>query len=223
MEEAPPARGNGVSRQLRDGVRRAPARVAPSDPMDRGAFSRSANLHAIAEADEGDGHSRPETSFSTESGPELNLEPTLLSVMAVRMGESADGLDRGASCEPLRVQRALEAHRRFVIEVHHEDERRLASARAGVWDLSVRHALVEGAEEHPSEPEFQRDASRLPREGTVHDRTTARRLSRPFGEEAGRIKAPHAHEEEAIYRHLGQILPAAMLARLLRVVRALDN
>ncbi len=177
----------------------------------------------MADEDEGEGRSRPETSFRTESGLELYRQHTLLSVMAARMRESADALDRGTRLDPLHVQRALDAHRRFLIEVHHEDERRLASALAGASDLSVRHALLECAAEHPKEAEFQRHASRLLQEGSVHDRKTARRLSRLFREEAGRIEAHHTHEEEAIDRHLEQILPAATLAKLLRAVRAFDN
>ncbi len=177
----------------------------------------------MADEEEGESRSRPETSFRTELGLELYRQHTLLSVMAARMRESADALDRGSKLEPTRLQRGLDAHRRFLIEVHHEDERHLASALAGVSDPAVRRALAECAEEHPTEAEFQRNASQLLGEGSLHDRKTARRLSRLFREEAGRIEAHHAREEEAIYRHLEQILPAATLAKLLRAVRAFDN
>ncbi len=153
---------------------------------------------------------------------ELMRQHTLVSVMTARMRETAEGLARGSTPDPRRIERALAVYRAFHLEVHHADEALLARSLAKVAAPEVRTLLSECAREHPLAEGFEASV-RSALKGELAPRgPAALRIARLFREEADRVEQHHEREDE-VYRTLDRYLSAAVRRRLLGQIRRFDG
>ena len=152
---------------------------------------------------------------------ELMREHTLLNVMAARMRETADVLQRGVAVERSRVERALDVHRRFLIEVHHEHERRVDAALSRSTEPEVQARVADCRKEHPRAEAFQTAARAAL--GTLGTLAPAARqnLASLLRAEAERFEEHHAREDDA-YRRIDRWIPAGERTRILAEIRAFD-
>ena len=153
---------------------------------------------------------------------ELMRQHTLVSVMTARMRETAEGLARGSTPDPRRIERALAVYRAFHLEVHHADEALLARSLARVRAPEVKALLADCAREHPLAEEFERNVRAALRGDLAARGPAALRLAQLFREEADRVEAHHEREDE-VYRTLDRYLSAAVRRRLLAQIRRFDG
>lgn len=153
---------------------------------------------------------------------ELMRQHTLLSVMTARMRETAEGLLRRSAPDPRRMERALEAYRRFHREVHHADEALLAKSLARSKAPEVRALLAECARAHPQAEAFERSVRAAMSHDAGSGAAAAHRLSELFRAEADRVEQHHEREDD-VYRALDRYLSAATRKRLLASIRRFDG
>ncbi len=162
----------------------------------------------------------PASSLTTDLALELMRQHTLLSIMAARMRETASVLQRATRIDGPRLDRALEVHRRYLIEVHEENEARLDRALAAASSPQVRAQLKECAASHPLSQEFH-DAARSLRDASPEPAARAARLAALFKAEADRLEQHHEREGE-VYRRLDRWLSPGVRRRLLSELRRFD-
>jgi hypothetical protein len=165
---------------------------------------------------------RAGVSFRSDLGLELYRQHTLLSIMAARMRESADGVVRRKRIDPTRLRRALDVHQGYLLDVHQENERRVLEALEGSTDPKVIKSIEECRVEHEKSRRFQVEARRFLSEGAEEDASVSR-LAKLLRSEASHIEDHHAHEEQQLYRNLDRLLAANVLDSLLREIRQFDN
>ncbi|MCI4368268.1 MAG: hypothetical protein L3K09_01715 [Thermoplasmata archaeon] len=152
---------------------------------------------------------------------ELMREHTLLNVMAARMRESADGLERGNPVNRVRLERGLEVHRRYLIEVHHEHERLVDEALAASRDPTARARADDCALEHPKAAAYQGAVRALLAKTRGSAAPDGVALGRLIRQEADRLEEHHGKEDD-VYRRLDRLLAPAERARLLGAIRTFD-
>lgn len=195
------------------GIARARADRARGPPTRRG--------RAGARPPRGVGAAAHHPRSSNDLGFELYREATLLLILAARLAETADALDRGAPVDPARLRRALDVHHRFLIDVRRADLARLERALATV--SSARAALARWAEERAHPFAFERAVADRWAGGLSGRGPAGAALARLFREEARRLEAEAEWEEENLPAHLDRWLPRTTQGRLLREIRAFDT
>jgi hemerythrin-like domain-containing protein len=167
-----------------------------------------------------------ETPFAVPKGSDLALElyreHTLLSVLAARMRETADGIERTRRFDASRMKRGLDVHRRFVLEVHLPNDERVQEYLRRVRDPAVRRTLDECRAQHEKSREFPARAEALAREVAPGGGEAARRLSELYREEADRLEKHHAQESEVLYANLDRRLAPVLRRRLLGQILKVD-
>ncbi len=153
---------------------------------------------------------------------ELFRQRTLLQILSGRMRETSAGLERVGSFDPARLRRALDAHRRFLREVHLSDGKRLAEAipprhSEAAWDF--RRAL---GDSEAKAAEFERKAESLVAREGLDGTGEARRLSKLFAEEADRIEQFQVWEADQLHPSVVAWLPKTASSRLLAQLRRFD-
>jgi hypothetical protein len=153
---------------------------------------------------------------------ELMREHTLLTVLVGRMHETATALERGIVIGRERLQRGLDVHRRFLLEVHYVHAKRIARALGVAGDPEVNARLAECAADHPNGEQFQRETSDLLKNGRVgSNEAKARWMAGLWQAEADRIEDDDAREDD-LYRRIHRLIPKPERARLLRALRRFD-
>jgi hypothetical protein len=154
---------------------------------------------------------------------ELRRQHTLLQMMAERMRESATAWEVTGGSRGPRLRRALDVHRRFLIEVHQTDEEELLAVARELGPPAVRAAAAKCAQEHPRAAQFERSADELLGRLGSGSSSEAGALSALFREEAERIERHHLFDEEPLYAHLSEWLPPSERARITASVRRRDG
>ncbi|MCI4364097.1 MAG: hypothetical protein L3K13_07370 [Thermoplasmata archaeon] len=134
--------------------------------------------------------------------------------MAARLRETAEGLERARSIPTVRLRRALDAHRRFLVEVHQANEEEVLAHLRETKSRAARAAAALCEREHPAALAFQQSAAELAQNDVVPGSDRARALASLFRTEAERIERHHVSEEENLYAHLREWLPGPLFARL---------
>lgn len=193
MEATPRPRGDGVTPRRRGDARRGPV------PAER------------AEDEPGASRAR-----SSDLALELYRQQTLLQILTARMRETAAALERRGSFDPARLRRALDAHKRYLLEVHEVDEQRLARAIARGRAAAVAPLLATLREGPVRALEFERAV-----EARLEDPSPsgARDLARRFAAEAERIDLHQVWEAERIHAHIDRWLARPTQRRLLAEIR----
>jgi len=150
---------------------------------------------------------------------ELYRQQTLLSVMTARMRETAARLEAGNPVDPARVRRALDVHRRFLLDVHDADEERIAQAIVAAQPTTARKVVAECRAEHPRAEAFLRGAMALLPGDLSPCSDGRRRLASLFADEADRIDRHQAWEDEKLHTHLNEWLSPTVRKRLLDEIR----
>jgi hemerythrin-like domain-containing protein len=170
----------------------------------------------------GEEHRGSGVSFGTDLGLELYRQHTLLSTMSGRLRETADALSRTRPPDSQRLERALEVHKSFLIEVHHEVEKSVDAALAKVRDPSVVRAIDKCRKEHPNSARFQDEVVAAMAAPFEPDEETPTRLAELFRREAGWIEEHHVQEEQPLYGQLDRLLSSRELERIVHANRELD-
>ncbi len=163
-----------------------------------------------------EGNGRPR---SNDLGLELFRQQTLLQIMTARMRETASALERGAAVDLSRLRRAIDAHRRYLLEVHEADEEALARTLARTKVEAAEPLLRELRAARPRAHDFERQAEELIAQGPAPGSESAHRLSRLFAEEAERIDRQQAWESESLHAHIDAWLAKPVQSRLLAQIR----
>jgi|GEM_PF-3109935 len=141
--------------------------------------------------------------------------------MSTRLREVAALLERGGPLDRGRVQRALDVHQRYLLEVHHVDEHRVTDAvrraapTARIEAPSLEDRARAEAFQHAARARLGR-ASRPPLE-------MSRELAALFRDEADRVDRHVAWEEEALHAHLAEWLARPVQRTLLAAIRRWDS
>jgi hemerythrin-like domain-containing protein len=152
----------------------------------------------------------------------LQRQHTLLQVMAARLRETAEGLERASAIPPGRLRQALDAHRRFLVELHQANEEEITTRLRKTGRRAAQAAAALCEREHPAALNFQRSAAELAQNEVSPGSDRARALAKLFRSEAERIERHHISEEEPLYAHLREWLPRPVLTRLGSEVRRRD-
>ncbi len=156
---------------------------------------------------------------SNDLGLELYRQQTLLAIMTARMRETAGALEHRTAFDLARLRRALEVHRRYLLEVHLADEERLARTIARTKVEAANPLLKVLRAAHPKAVEFEQEAEALLERGLAPGSETVHRLARLFTEEADRIDQHQAWETENLHGHIDAWLPKPVQSRLLAQIR----
>ncbi len=163
-----------------------------------------------------------ERAHSNDLALELFRQRTLLQILSGRMRETAAGLERVGSFDPVRLRRGLEAHRQFLREVHLPDGQRLLDS------VATRHVLAAGElrrvleESGARADDFQRGADALVAREGVDGTGEARRLSKLFYAEADRVETFLTWEADGFHPRIMAWLPKLAQTRLLGELRRFD-
>ena len=191
-------------------TRTAPRRrPAPRPPIRRSRSRLSPG--AVPSSDDEAPRSRP-----NDLELELYRQRSLLSILAARLRESASSLERARAIDPDRMRRAIDVHRRFLVEVHHANETAIANALSGV--RAARPVVAQCLREHARATGFETDALPLLSAGP----SAVPQLVRLVRGEADRIERQQAWEEEHLHARLGAWLAPAEARRLLAWMRRFD-
>jgi hypothetical protein len=163
---------------------------------------------------------RPKTS-ENDLILELTRQHTLLQVMAARMRETAEVLEHSTRPDPRRIERALNLHRRYLIEVHHPNDQLVQSALAKSRRASVRALLARCAVEHLKAEEFQRDVRAIVEKSGPITPVTAKKIAEKFRAEADRVEEDHEAEDE-VYAQLDELIPLTERQKLFEQIRRFD-
>jgi len=153
---------------------------------------------------------------------ELFRQRTLLQILAGRMRETAANLERVGSFDPARLRRALDAHRRFLREVHLTDGKQLLAAvparhSEATWDFRLALGDCEA-----QAAEFERKAEALVAREGLDGTGEARRLSKLFEAEADRVERFLNWEGDQLHARIVGWLPRSAQSRLLGRLRRFD-
>jgi hemerythrin-like domain-containing protein len=157
-------------------------------------------------------------SFRSDLALELYRQHTVLNMMASRMRQTADILGTTQRVDAARIQRALDVHRSYLIEVHHTNEDKVARALEKIPDPDIRQALEICLREHPKADAFQSAAAAATEAGSRSPDSSARRLAELFRQEADRIDEHHQKEEQLLYLKLDRVLSETAQAAVLRSI-----
>ncbi len=171
---------------------------------------------AAPEPAEEEGGGRPR---SNDLGLELYRQQTLLSIMTARMRETAGVLEHRSTFDLARIHRALEVHRRYLLEVHEADEERLARTIAEAKVKAADPLLRALRAARPRALEFEKEAEELLAGGVPRGSDEAHRLARLFSDEADRIDHHQSWETENLHSHIDAWLSKPVQARLLDQIR----
>ncbi|MCI4334248.1 MAG: hypothetical protein L3K04_01235 [Thermoplasmata archaeon] len=153
---------------------------------------------------------------------ELRRQHTLLQMMAERMREAATLWDDSGGARGPRLRRALEVHRKFLIEVHQADEDKVLTALRAVGPPEAAAVAERCSQEHPRALKFAATAAALLGQLGSGRAADVRALPALFREEAERIERHHLFDEESLYAHLDAWLTGAARIRLARDIRGRD-
>ena len=185
--------------------------VQGRDPVSRGAASAP---------DEGERDAnRPR---SNDLALELYRQRTLLQIMTARMRETAAVLERARSVDPARIRRAVDVHRRFLIEVHHADGERVLRAIPRGKDEPGLHYLAEMEKAKLEALEFERNVDAALSTLAAGGYPETRPLARLFQREAERVERFQAWEAETVHGKLDERLAKGSQDRLLAQIRQFD-
>lgn len=159
---------------------------------------------------------------SNDLALELFRQRTLLQILAGRMRETGAGLERVGSFEPARLRRALDAHRRFLREVHVADGKLLLETvpprhAEAAWDL--RRVL---GDSEVQAAEFERRAEALVAREGLDGTGEARRLSKMFYAEADRVEQFLNWEADHLHARVVGWIPRSAQTRVLGRLRRFD-
>ncbi|MCI4345372.1 MAG: hypothetical protein L3K07_01245 [Thermoplasmata archaeon] len=156
----------------------------------------------------------PRDNSRTDLVLELQRQHTLLQVLAGRLRETAEGLERAPSIPAGRLRQALDAHRRFLVELHQANEEEILAHLRETKIRGARAAAALCEREHPAALAFQQSAAELAPDEVAPRSDRGRALAKLFRAEAERIERHHVSEEENLYAHLRDWLPSPLFARL---------
>lgn len=159
---------------------------------------------------------------SNDLGLELYRQQTLLAILSARMRESAARLERGAVLDPARVRRGVDAHRRYLREVHDANVERLARTVARSDSDAAAPVLERLAGARPRAEAFERDVEAILGRGVAPGSEGAHRLARLFAQEADRIDQEATWETENLHARLDAWLTPTAQSRLLAEIRRFD-
>jgi hypothetical protein len=152
---------------------------------------------------------------------ELYREHTLLFVLAARLRETADRLERAPLRSPERLRTGLEVHRRFVLQVHLPNDELVGAALTRSRDAHVRGLLVECAAAHAGSVAFPEDVEvALAEPG--HLAAPRPDLAALYRAEADRLETHHERESEFLYPRLDAVLSSSTRQQLLQEVLRID-
>lgn len=159
---------------------------------------------------------------SLDVAVDLQRQHTLLQMMSERLRESATAMELTGTVPASRLERALDVHRRFLVEVHLANEDEVATRLRQSGASAARKLADRCAREHPHAAQFERAAALLleahGEQGSVH----VTRLAELFRGEADRIERHHLAEEEPLIRNLDRWLAPQDRADLARGIRRRD-
>ncbi|HEV2449787.1 MAG TPA: hypothetical protein VGU43_05185 [Thermoplasmata archaeon] len=143
--------------------------------------------------------------------------------MAERLRESATAMELTGTVPAPRLERALDVHRRFLVEVHLANEDEVAMRLRKSGRPAAREQADLCAREHPRAAEFERAAGLLLEEHGEQQSVNARRLAELLRGEAAQIERHHLVDEEPLLRNLDRWLTPAVRAQLARGIRRRDS
>jgi hypothetical protein len=152
---------------------------------------------------------------------EMYRQHTLLYVMAARLRESAEVLQRSKRTDPKRIERLLDVHRRYLIETHLVNDRIVQEALAKLGRKELEPFLVRCEKEMRKPEEFERQIRQLMKEGKPPAGADALKMAELVRKEADRIEEDHGREDE-VYRTLDTLLAPAARKDLLQRIRQVD-
>lgn len=152
---------------------------------------------------------------------ELYRQHTLLYVMAARLRESADVLQRSKRPDPKRIERALDLHRRFLIDVHQVNDRMVQDALRDLGRKELTSFLDRCAKEDLKPEEFQEQVRRLMSDGMAPGAPSTLKMAELIRKEADRIEEDHGGEDE-VYRKLDTLLHPSVRHDLVQHIRQID-
>jgi hypothetical protein len=153
---------------------------------------------------------------------ELYRQHTLLYVMAARLRESADVLQRSKRPDPKRIDRLLDVHRRYLIDIHQVNDQMVQDALAKLGRKELAAFLERSGKERKKSEEFQQQMRLLMKQGMPPGDPSTLRMVDLIRKEADRVEEDHSREDE-IYRTLDALLGAPERKDLLQRIRQVDS
>ncbi|MFZ3355476.1 MAG: hypothetical protein WA549_01800 [Thermoplasmata archaeon] len=153
---------------------------------------------------------------------EMYRQHTLLYVMAARLREAAEVLQRSKRTDPKRIERMLDVHHRYLIETHLVNDRMVQDALAKLGRKELDPFLERCVKEQRKPEEFERQIRQLMMEGKSPAGPDALKMADLVRKEADRIEEDHGREDE-LYRTLDTLLNPAVRKDLLQRIRQVDT
>jgi hypothetical protein len=153
---------------------------------------------------------------------ELYRQHTLLYVMAARMRESAEVLQRSKRTDPKRIERLLDVHRRYLIEIHQVNDRLVQDALAKLGRKDLQPFLDRSTQERLLSEKFQQQVREWLEKGMPTASPQASKMADSIRKEADRIEEDHGREDE-VYLTLDPLLPPSQRQELLQRIRQVDS
>ncbi|MFZ0891927.1 MAG: hypothetical protein WAN77_05950, partial [Thermoplasmata archaeon] len=166
-------------------------------------------------------HRGPEGFSKDDLILEMYRQHTLLYVMAARLRESAEVLQRSKRMDLKRIERLLDVHHRYLIETHLVNDRMVQDALAQLGRVELEAFLERCSKEQRKPEEFERQIRQLMKEGKPPAGPDALKMADLVRKEADRIEEDHGREDE-VYRTLDTVLTPAARKDLLQRIRQVD-
>jgi hypothetical protein len=153
---------------------------------------------------------------------ELYRQHTLLYVMAARLREAAEVLQRSKRPDPKRLERLLDVHHRYLVETHLVNDRMVQEVLMKLGRKELDPFLERCAKEQVKAEDFERQMRLLMTGGKPAEGPEAVRMADLVRKEADRIEDDHGREDD-VYRTLDTLLNSATRKDLLTRIRQVDS